>query len=104
MIEPSFVNNYDDTYTVSSICACGQTTTATVPAPAVFQWRQGAFAQVAFPMLTADQREALFVTGICAKCWDRMFPEEDEDDTYTSGEQYYADRHNSDSYINYLNG
>lgn len=77
MIEPTFVNNYDDTYTVSSICACGATTTATVPAPAVFQWRQGAFVQNAFPMLSPDEREALFVTGTCAGCWDSMFGEDE---------------------------
>jgi len=103
MIEPTFVNNYDDTYTVSNICSCGHTTTANVPAPSVFRWRQGAFVQIAFPNLTADEREALFVSGICADCWNDMFPP--EDDNYI-GDDYYSgtgELIGDESYINYLN-
>jgi hypothetical protein len=99
MIEPTFTNNYDDTYTVSSTCACGSTTTARVPGPSVFAWRQGAFVQTAFPMLSNDEREALFVSGTCGECWERMFPQE-EDDVYWSGT---GELMNDDSYIDYLN-
>ena len=102
MFEPTFVNNYDDTYTVSATCDCGNVTTARVPGPSVFAWRQGAFVQRAFPMLSNDEREALFVTGTCAPCWDSMFGEDEhEPDVYWSGT---GEMMNDDSYIDYLNG
>lgn len=101
MIEPNFVNNYDDSYTVSSICACGITTTARVPAPSVFAWRQGEYAQNAFPMLSADEREALFISGTCADCWNRLYGDEPEDEGYyLSGTGEWSE---DDSYIDYLN-
>lgn len=79
MIEPTFVQNYeDDTYTVSHICSCGRKTEAVVSGPALFRYRSGAFVQDAFPNLTAGEREALFVTGICVRCWNDMFGDDDE--------------------------
>lgn len=42
-------------------------------------WRRGAFVQVAFPDLTAGEREIL-VSGTHGGCFDAAFPEEDEDD------------------------
>ena len=33
--------------------------------------------QEAFPTLDADQRE-LLISGICPKCWDEMFPPEED--------------------------
>lgn len=77
MIEPNFVNNYDDTYTVSSVCSCGNVTAATVPGRAVFAWRQGAFVQTAFPMLDADTREALFISGVCGICWNDIMGDDE---------------------------
>jgi hypothetical protein len=41
-------------------------------------WRDGAFIQDALNYLPANQRE-LFQSGTCAKCWDKMFPEDFED-------------------------
>jgi hypothetical protein len=38
---------------------------------------RGKLIQEAFPYLRADQRE-MFITGICGKCWSKMFPEEEE--------------------------
>lgn len=44
------------------------------------QWYyEGALIQVAFPDLTPDQRERL-LSGVCAPCWDRLFPADEEDD------------------------
>lgn len=40
-------------------------------------WEAGTLAQIAFPYLTADEREAL-ISGICPDCWDSLFAEEDE--------------------------
>lgn len=45
------------------------------------KWQNGELIQVAMPYLSADDRE-IIKTGVCPKCWDRMFgiePEEDED-------------------------
>lgn len=111
MIEPTFTKMNEVTYHVTNACSCGFVTKADVESSDVFQWRQGAMAQNAFPYLSITQREALFISGICGFCWDDMFPEEDEDDgyedeghdEYTSGEQYMADYVNSDSNIAYLN-
>lgn len=110
MIEPTFTKMNEVTYHVTNPCSCGHVTKADVESADVFQWRQGAMAQNAFPYLSVTQREALFISGICGFCWDAMFPDEDEEDddgfpdTYTSGEQYMADYLNSDSNIAYLNG
>ena len=43
------------------------------------KWVDGATVQSAFPYLSADDREAL-ISGICPTCWDKMFPEDDEED------------------------
>lgn len=77
MIQPNITSNYDDTYTVSATCQCGNVTTAIVPGPGLFRYNQGAFAQDAFPSLSNDEREALFISGTCASCWDEMFGDED---------------------------
>lgn len=42
-------------------------------------WMAGKNIQIAFPTLSADDREVL-MSGICPKCWEEIFPPEDEDD------------------------
>lgn len=42
----------------------------------LFAYNQGKHVQQAFPYLTPAQRERL-ITGICGKCFDDMFKEED---------------------------
>ena len=43
------------------------------------RWASGeALAQVAFPYLSVDDREAL-ISGICSDCWDEMFSDEEEE-------------------------
>lgn len=50
-----------------------------VSAEQVARWRSsGDYVQVAFPDLSANQREML-VSGTCGVCWDKMFPPEDDD-------------------------
>lgn len=78
MIEPIFVNNYDDTYKVSQKCLCGNVTTAKIQAPDLFKYRQGAHVQNAFPYLSLDEREALFISGTCAECWESMYPADED--------------------------
>ena len=80
MIEPFFTKHPDtDTYTVSSTCqaGCGHDTHATVNGFDLFRYRQGAFAQDAFPYLSTSTREALFISGICAVCWINMFGDDE---------------------------
>ena len=46
----------------------------------IIKWRTlGVHLQNAFPYLSASERE-LIKSGTCGKCWDKMFPEEDEDE------------------------
>ena len=74
MITPTITSNFNDTYTVSASCSCGRETTAIVQGPDLFKYNQGAHAQDAFPYLSADKREALFISGVCGFCWDRLCP------------------------------
>ena len=64
-------------YIFSGRCNCGEQQEITVNGPDLFKFRQGALIQEAFPYLSADAREFL-ISGVCGKCWDKMFPEEDE--------------------------
>jgi len=45
----------------------------------VQRWESGELIQDVFPHLTPDQRE-LMISGICGACWDRMWPDDDEED------------------------
>jgi len=64
-------------YIFSGRCNCGEQREITVNGSDLFKFRQGAFIQDAFPYLSEDDREFL-LTGTCDKCWDKMFPEEDD--------------------------
>jgi hypothetical protein len=51
------------------------------PEPGFTTWANGdALIQDAMPTLTTSQREQL-MTGICAKCWDHLFAEDEDEDT-----------------------
>lgn len=39
------------------------------------KWQQGSYIQTQFPELTEDERE-LLISGMCGKCFDKMFGEE----------------------------
>lgn len=39
-------------------------------------WENGELIQKAFPELSADDRE-LLLTGICSKCWNEIFGDDD---------------------------
>jgi len=59
---------------------CGDTHLIPVDREAFQAWRDGKWAQDAFPEMTPAVRE-LFVSGTCGKCFDEMFKfEEDEDE------------------------
>jgi hypothetical protein len=52
-----------------------------IEAPVVLEqieaWRKGQMIQDAMPHLSKDIRE-MFISGTCPKCWDEMFPPEEE--------------------------
>ncbi len=65
---------------VSGPCyACEKPQTVFVKKDDLTRFQNGEFAQDCFPYLPANEREFL-ISGICGKCWDEMFPSEDEDD------------------------
>ena len=41
------------------------------------KWKEGELVQVAFPYLSADERE-LFITGMCGMCFDNLFKKDGE--------------------------
>ena len=42
----------------------------------LFNYHQGKYIQDAFPYISQATR-GLMLDGVCSKCWDKMFPEED---------------------------
>jgi len=68
---------------------CTKVTSAIVAQEQIDEWKAGAHPHIAFPHLNATMWEALFMTGICGSCWDKMFPEEEEE--YDANEPEYYD-------------
>lgn len=48
---------------------CKELHSVTVPDEGLEKYRMGAYVQVAFPDLSADEREIL-ISGTCGPCWD----------------------------------
>jgi hypothetical protein len=63
--------------------SCTQCGTVQKPVKVQFSefhnWTRGLKVQQAFPYLTSTERE-LLISGTCAKCWDDMFKEPDDDE------------------------
>jgi hypothetical protein len=76
-----YVERYENgnhTYLFSGPCVVtGKTVTVEVPAEGLFQYRQGAYIQDAFPNLSVDEREFL-MSGISPEGWKLMFGSEEE--------------------------
>lgn len=72
---------FHDAVYVGRYCPfCGEYHEVLVSEADYAAWQGGELVQNAFPYLSADEREIL-ISGICPKCWDNMFPpEEDEDE------------------------
>ena len=51
---------------------CGEYHEVLINEEDYYAYLDGELVQVAFPYLTADERE-IIVTGICKDCWDKMF-------------------------------
>lgn len=64
---------------------CGKLQVIEVEDSQYNDWMAGKNIQIAFPNLTPDQREIL-MSGICPECWEKIFPEEDEEEIYEESE------------------
>ena len=73
------ISKEEDSFVVLDITcpSCGKVNQLMASKAGIRSWRQGEHIQNAFPELNPDQRE-LLLTGICGKCWDDTFKEEDE--------------------------
>ena len=59
--------------TLQTTCpCCGSTNNIDVEKKDYENYQNGTFCQTAFPYLTAGERE-MIITGICDKCWKRIF-------------------------------
>lgn len=59
-------------YSTPECMVCGKGSAMTLDAKAFDAWRAGTLVQVAFPRLTADERE-LMISGTHGPCWEKMF-------------------------------
>lgn len=57
---------------------CGERYTFNIDPEDYYAFRNGTFAQDAFPYLSAGERE-LMVSQTCDSCFNKMFPPEEED-------------------------
>lgn len=73
-------------FVINTTCPfCGKTTPVQIRRVADYNaWQNGALAQDAFPYLSADEREML-ISGICPKCWERTFDEEEDEECFEPG-------------------
>ena len=70
----------EHTYTFHIKCnvkTCKYTADVEVKSEDLYQYHQGKYIQDAFPYISQATR-GLMLDGICHKCWDKMFPEEDK--------------------------
>ena len=56
---------------------CNEVADLTVNIEGFVAWQGGKLIQEALPELSADQRE-LLISGTCDKCWNEMFPSDEE--------------------------
>ena len=64
--------NYKEVCVVTRCPICGHGNFIDVNENDYLDWDDGVNAAVAFPYLTASEREML-ISGICPTCWDAMF-------------------------------
>lgn len=68
----------DGRVTISGPCYhCGQQISVSTKDGDLLDFRNGKFAQDAFPYLSAGEREFL-ISGFCNECWDKLFSEPEE--------------------------
>ena len=69
--------NHKEVTIITTCPFCGRANEVAVNEEDYWDWDDGALVQNAFPYLSADEREML-ISGICPKCWDKMFEEEED--------------------------
>ena len=87
--------NYKEVCVVTRCPFCGRGNEVEVNESDYWDWNDGELVQVAFPYLSADEREML-ISGICPTCWNKTFgggdeekePEPDEDWGYNEDEGF----------------
>lgn len=71
--------NYKEVCIITRCPMCGRGNEVEVNENDYFDWDDGVNAAVAFPYLSANEREML-ISGICPTCWNKMFPPEPDDE------------------------
>ena len=71
--------NYKEVCIVTRCPFCGHANVIEVNEADYWDWQDGELAQNAFPYLSANEREML-ISGICPKCWEKTFGEEEEEE------------------------
>lgn len=71
--------NYKEVCVITQCPFCGRGNEVEVNEADYWDWDDGELAQVAFPYLSADEREML-ITGICPQCWNKYFGSDEEPD------------------------
>jgi len=71
------MDSFEETVTVSITCPeCKEKHTLNVPYEGYQRWKCGGLIQRALPEMHYADREML-ISGICPKCWDKLFKEEE---------------------------
>ena len=69
--------NHKETTIVTRCPFCGHANFIEVNEVDYWDWQDGILAQVAFPYLSAEEREML-ISGVCPTCWNNILKEEEE--------------------------
>lgn len=69
--------NYKEVCVVTVCPFCGRGNEVEVNENDYWDWQDGILAQIAFPYLSAEEREQL-ISGICPICWEKTFGGEEE--------------------------
>ena len=69
--------NYKEVCIVTRCPFCGRGNEVEVNEEDYWDWIDDTLVQVAFPYLSAEEREML-ISGICPTCWDKMFGGDEE--------------------------
>lgn len=71
--------NYKEVCVITRCPLCGRGNEVEVNEEDYWDWEDGEKVTVAFPYLSANEREML-ISGICPKCWENMLPPEPEEE------------------------
>lgn len=65
-------------YATRPCMGCGESSVLALDAELYARWQGGEYVQDVWPDWTPGQRE-LLITGTHPECWERMFPEDDDE-------------------------